>query len=156
MRFYNAAAGLIATVCGMLGTSAPVAIAQPVANMGTLTCAASPAEKELLGSDRQLSCTFEPLTGAKASLVGKIKRDETRNESGAKIILVWSVLGPKVGTSVKQLEGSYHGVAGSEANGLVGGATGDIALKPVTPDNLDLGETAAFAVLELQLAAIKT
>jgi hypothetical protein len=140
---------------GALVVPAPVAVAQPVANMGTLTCAASPAEKELLGPDRKLSCTFEPLTGAKASFVGTIKRADTKNESGAKVILVWSVLGPKVGTSVKQLEGSYHGVVGSEANGLVGGAAGDIALKPVTPDELDLGETAALAVLELQLAAMK-
>jgi hypothetical protein len=140
---------------GALVVPAPVAVAQPVANMGTLTCAASPAEKELLGPDRKLSCTFEPLTGAKASFIGTIKRAGTKNESGAKVILVWSVLGPKVGTSVKQLEGSYHGVVGSEANGLVGGAAGDIALKPVTPDELDLGETAALAVLELQLAAMK-
>jgi hypothetical protein len=155
MRFSKGAAGLLAMMWGALAVSMPVAVAQPVANMGTLTCAASPAEKELLGPNRKLSCTFEPLTGAKASFIGTITRAKAKSTSDAKIILVWSVLGPKVNTSVKQLEGSYHGVVGSEANGLVGGAAGGIALKPVTPDELGLGETAALSVLELQLAAMK-
>lgn len=133
--------------------------AEPVANIGTLTCVTSPGEKEKLGPERELSCSFEPLTGPKAQLKGVVKQIGGQAAPGdAKIVLVWSVLGPEIGGPARQLEGRYVGAIGegrgANATGLVGGANGSIALRPLTLDP-NIGENAALAVVELQLAAMK-
>ena len=132
--------------------------AEPVANIGTLTCVASPGEKQQLGPERALSCTFEPLEGPKAQLTGVVKRIGAQTPGDAKIVLAWSVLGPKIGGPASQLEGRYIGAIGegrgANATGLVGGASGSITLRPLTLDP-NIGEDAALAVVELQLAAMK-
>ncbi|MGD9802027.1 MAG: DUF992 domain-containing protein [Hyphomicrobiaceae bacterium] len=130
---------------------------EPVANAGTLTCVASPGDKDTLGPERAVNCVFEPLKGTKANLSGTIRRLGVQAPADAKLVLVWSVLGPTVDTASKQLEGRYVGTVGegrgANAAGLVGGGDGHIALKPLTLD-LDTGENAAQAVLELQLSAM--
>ena len=123
-------------------------------------CVASPGEKDMLGPERQLSCTFEPLTGAKANFTGVVKRGGGGDEatSHAKTVLVWAVLGPRIDAAASQLEGRYVGAVGEgqgvNAPGLVGGHGGRIVLRPLTLD-ADLGENASVAVLELQLSSMK-
>ncbi len=147
------ASALVASVSSMT-----VEAVEPLANMGTLTCVASPGETEPLGPERQLSCTFEPLTGAKAQMTGTVKRIGAQTPSDAKIVLAWTVMAPKIDTPVNQLEGRYVGAVGegrgANSTGLVGGAGGHITLRPLTLDP-NIGENAALAVLELQLAAMK-
>ncbi|MGE0766657.1 MAG: DUF992 domain-containing protein [Hyphomicrobiaceae bacterium] len=152
------ALSMAAAAVVVLSTSRPSTATEPVANIGTLTCVASPGDKETLGPERRVSCTFEPLTGPKANLGGTIKRVGAKTPSDAKIILAWSVMGPQVGATVKQLEGRYVGAVGegrgANASGLVGGHGGHITLQPLTLDP-NIGKNAALAVLELHLAAIK-
>lgn len=149
----------------VLGLSAAIWVlssslfAQPIANLGTLACTVDPATEEPFGVERELSCTFEPIAGPKVDLVGVVKRLGADVGGQAKIVLVWSVLGPKLDTPLKQLEGRYLGTLASErgetdAAGLLGGANANIRLKPLTLDP-QLGTNAALSVLELELAAMK-
>jgi hypothetical protein len=140
-------------------TTGAVGAAEPVANIGTLTCIASPGEKEQLGPERELSCSFDPLQGPKAQLKGVVKQIGGQATPGdAKIVLVWSVLGPEIGGPASQLEGRYIGAygegRGANATGLVGGESGSIALRPLNLDP-NVGENAALVVLELELSAMK-
>jgi len=156
----SAAAGLSAAL--LYGYAAKST--EPATNLGTLTCTASPDDKDLLGAEQRVSCVFEPLTGSKASLDGTIKRIGGQSPVEAKVVLVWAVLGPSVDAAAKQLEGRYIGSPaegrgtgdGRETNvgGLVGGNGGHFALRPLALDS-SLGENAAIAVLELQLSSIK-
>jgi hypothetical protein len=147
-----------AAICATMAFPAPTLAAEPLANMGTLTCVASPGETEPLGPERQLSCTFEPLIGPKAQLKGIVKQVGAQTAGDAKIVLAWTVLAPKVDTPAKQLEGRYVGAIGegrgANATGLTGGASGSITLRPLTLDP-NIGENAALAVVELQLAAMR-
>lgn len=148
--------GISASVMLLSGS---LALAQPVANLGTLTCTVDPATKEPFGVERELSCTFEPVVGSKVDLVGVVKRLGTEIGGQQKIVLVWSVLGPSLDTPIKQLEGRYLGSFASPRNeadsaGLVGGAEANIKLRPLTLDP-QLGTNAAISVLELELAAMK-
>jgi hypothetical protein len=133
--------------------------AQPNANLGTLTCTVDPATEETFGVERELSCTFQPIAGPKIDLVGAVKRLGADVGGQGKVVLVWSVLGPTLDTPLKQLEGRYLGSLTSErgeadAAGLLGGANGNIRLKPLTLDP-QLGTNAALSVLELELATMK-
>jgi len=139
-------------------TSLTIAAAEPVANMGTLTCIATPNEKDTLGPARKLSCSFEPLVGTKAEFTGVMKQAASDVPSDAKVVLVWAVLAPKVETDVSQLQGHYRGVAGAasgdNADMMIGGVDGSIGLKPVTPDP-DPGANGGPTLLELELSAMK-
>lgn len=150
---------IFAIIASALLLTGSLALAEPVANLGTLTCTVDPATKEPFGVERELSCTFEPIVGSQVALVGVVKRLGADVADQAKIVLVWSVLGPSVDTPVKQLEGRYLGSLASErdqddAAGLVGGANANIRLKPLTLDP-QLGTNAALSVLELELAAMR-
>lgn len=92
--------GISASVMLLSGS---LALAQPVANLGTLTCTVDPATKEPFGVERELSCTFEPVVGSKVDFVGVVKRLGTEIGGQQKIVLVWSVLGPSLDTPIKQL-----------------------------------------------------
>lgn len=133
---------------------------EPVENLGTLTCTASPGDKDLLGPEVRLSCAYEPTEGAKASFAGTIKRIDGQAQSDGKVVLVWAVLGPKADDTAAQLEGRYQGASteGGRPNetGLVGGNGGHITLRPLTVDpGVGVGENAALTVMELQLSAMK-
>src|SRR5665809_167298 len=148
--------GISASVLLLSGS---LALAQPVANLGTLTCTVDPATKQPFGVERELSCTFEPVVGSKVDLVGVVKRLGTEIGGQQKIVLVWSVLGPSLDTPIKQLEVRYLESLASPGNeaasaGLVGGAEANIMLRPLTLDP-QLGTNAAISVLELEIAAMK-
>jgi len=131
---------------------------EPAAHLGTLTCTASPEDKDLLGAEQRVSCVFEPLAGTKANLDGVIKRTGAPSSVEAKFVLVWAVLGPKIDGAAKQLEGRYIGTRGegreTSVSGLVGGNGGHFTLRPLTLEP-NIGENAAIAVLELQLSAMR-
>jgi hypothetical protein len=150
---------ICAIITSALLLTGSLALAEPIANLGTLTCTVDPGTKEPFGVERELSCSFEPIVGSQVTFVGVVKRLGADVAGHAKIVLVWSVLGPSVDTPVKQLEGRYLGSLASErdqndAAGLVGGANANIRLKPLTLDP-QLGGNAALSVLELELAAMR-
>lgn len=153
-------ASAVAAVVLICASSVWSIAAEELGEIGTLTCVASPGEKELLGPERELSCTFEPLNGAKVELKGVVKQVGTNTAPGTgKIVMVWSVLGPQKDGPPSQLEGRYIGALGESkigagSPGLVGGASGNLTLRPLTPAP-ETGENIALAVIELQLVAMK-
>ncbi|MGE0701655.1 MAG: DUF992 domain-containing protein [Hyphomicrobiaceae bacterium] len=158
MRLRTTCSLVVAAILALAAHSRLVAAAEPVANIGTLTCVASPASKEPLGVERELSCTFAPVTGPQAKLTGVVKRLGAQVPGQAKIVLAWSVLAPDVATPAQSLEGRYVGSLGaprnSESVGLVGGKGGGIALRPLTVAP-DVGSNAAISVVELELSAMR-
>jgi hypothetical protein len=151
--------GAILIAGAMFAVAPPPLLADPpIANVGTLTCVTSPGDQDTLAPERQLSCTFTPISGVKAQMRGTIKRIGAQTRSDAKVVLAWTVMAPELGAPAKQLEGRYVGSIGegrdANATGLIGGAGGNIALRPLNLE-ANKGENAALAVLELHLSAMK-
>lgn len=141
-----AALGLTLTL-----TSATISSAQsPTAHMGTLTCVLSPASEEPFGTERELSCDFQPLMGPRADLRGVVKRLGASVPDQQQSAMIWTVFGPSLDTPAGHLEGRYVGSLGS---GLIGGMESSIRLKPLTAGP-EFGN-AALSVLELELTAMK-
>lgn len=153
-----AATGLAVTVFGAaLSISSPAEAA--VANLGTLKCILDPGTKEPFGVERELSCTYAPITGPEADFTGVVKKIGVETPSQEKIVMIWSVAGPQDGLAADDLEGRYIGSLAApdddaNAPGLVGGVNSDIVLTPLTVEP-DAGDNAATLILELDLRAMK-
>ncbi len=148
-----------AIVCATLGFGWTGPAQAAAANLGTLKCILDPATKEPFGVERQLSCTYAPITGPQADFTGVIKRIGVETPDPDRIVLIWSVAGPQAGFAADDLEGRYVGNLAApedDANtpGIIGGLKSDIVLTPLTVDP-SIGDNAATLILELDLRAMK-
>lgn len=125
--------------------------------VGELRCDVAATVGELLGSRRNVDCTFLPTgKGSKQRYVGSIADvgvDVGELKKGSMVWLVYSA-SP---TNDAGLEGSYGGVTaeasvgfGLGANVLVGGNGNSISLQPVSLEALQ-GLNVAAGVTELSL-----
>ncbi|MDX2157669.1 MAG: DUF992 domain-containing protein [Hyphomicrobiaceae bacterium] len=147
--------------CGLLPQgSATAQKTEAMVNIGTLMCTVDPEKTPSPEPGAlHLSCSYEPLTGPKAQFTGVVKKVTGDGGTPGKVVLAWSVMASSQSTPVERLEGSYLGTLdpqrGTRAPSLVGGAESSIALRPLT-DTASLGDSSALAVLELQLASVRT
>lgn len=151
--------GCAAVVSAVLLSSSGVAA--PVANVGTLTCTLTPSTKQDDKADHNASCTFDGLTGRKASFVGTVKRHGEETEtSNARIVLIWSVQAPTPEIPLEAIEGEYVGLVAPKDDtaaptSLRGGRDDDIELVPLTPEPGAL-PGATLSVLRLSLSTMRT
>ena len=135
-----------------LGTSA-----QADVRVGVMTCDMDSGFGYVLGSSRDLHCTFVPTTGAPEHYAGTISKfgiDIGYVQSAA---IVWTVVAPTVALPPGSLTGSYGGATASAtvgvgvgANVLVGGSSDTISLQPVSVEGgTGLNVAGGFAVLSL-------
>ena len=136
---YRIAATLV--TAGLLAITAATvpASAQPRQRIGTLTCDISAGIGMIVGSQRQVRCTFTPSQGRRERYLGTITRFglDLGVTTGARMIWAAHMTGGRRPPGV--LAGTYAGasgeatlIAGLGANVLVGGSNQSIALQPVS------------------------
>jgi Protein of unknown function (DUF992) len=137
---------------------AGAALAEDRVQAGSLTCDVSAGIGLILGSQRQVYCTFTPaFPGSVEVYTGSITRIGI--DLGATIggVMIWVVYAPRA-RPIGGLAGEYAGasaeasiVAGLGANVLVGGFGSAIALQPISVQGqFGLNLAAGIAGLELQ------
>ncbi|BCP54581.1 hypothetical protein K32_31980 [Kaistia sp. 32K] len=107
--------------------------------IGTLTCDINSGLGYIIGSAKEVACTFAPYGGGSEQYIGNIKKlgvDLGWTKQGR---LVWAVFAPTAGYHRGSLGGLYLGataeatvVGGVGANVLFGGTRGSIALQPIS------------------------
>ncbi len=144
-------AGLAAAA--LLAIGAAPASAQSNVRVGTLSCNIDPSVSFIIGSVRNMSCTFRPsVRGAKpATYSGSVRRLGLDVGFSGKGGMVWGVFAPSAKVGQGALRGTYVGASagatigvGLGANVLVGGSNNTIALQPLSVEgqtglNLALG-----------------
>lgn len=137
--------------------------AQPAGNhveAGVLRCDVSAGIGLILGSTRQLDCTFEPRRGRAERYRGTIQRLGLDLGATTRGVMIWGVLAPSrvasgalTGRYVGASAGASAGV-GVGANALVGGSNNAITLQPVSVQ-AQLGVNVAAGVAELSLTRVR-
>jgi len=147
----------------VLAVSAWLAAPAQAANgvkVGVLNCSVSSGWGFILGSSKEVNCSFVPSRGAGEHYVGSISKvgvDIGYTKGG---VLVWDVIAPASDVRPGALEGNYGGVsasatvgAGIGANVLIGGFDKSIALQPVSIEgNTGLNVAAGIGALSLKHA----
>lgn len=148
-------AGLAAAALMVVG--ALPASAQSRVQVGQLRCTLAPNVSFILGSVRDMSCTFQPRHGKARSYQGTIRRLGLDIGVSGKGELVWGVFAPSSRVQPETLRGNYVGasanaaiVAGLGANALVGGNNSTIALQPLSVE-AQTGLNLALGVADMSL-----
>jgi hypothetical protein len=137
MRRFGTTVGSLGLLGALsLGTSA--AQAQDV-RAGVMTCDVDSGFGFVVGSSRDLHCTFIPAAGAPEHYAGSISRFGLDIGYMQNAVIVWNVVAPTVALSPGSLTGTYGGATASVtlgvgvgANVLVGGSKDTISLQPVS------------------------
>jgi len=129
--------GLAAAAMLFWTTSGP-AFAQGGVQIGTLTCNASSGWGFIVGSTRDLTCTFSA-PGRVEYYRGQISRFGVDIGYTTGGVLIWTVVAPTAMLRPGDLAGNYGGGSanvtigiGVGANALVGGSNNTIALQPLS------------------------
>lgn len=101
-KFSSAVA--IAAACFL--ASAPAQARTPAVNIGTLTCTVEPLPTGAKTRKHDLSCTFQPRNGPRASYAGSISIVAGARLLDANRVLIWTVLAPK-GMEAHDIAGRY-------------------------------------------------
>jgi hypothetical protein len=157
MIYKSFAAALVGLAA--LGIAAPAGAQASRVQVGQLACSVSAGIGLIIGSQRNVNCTFQPDNGPPEAYTGTITKIglDVGVTSGSAI--VWTVL---AGTNryVGMLSGTYAGAqaeatvgAGVGANVLVGGSNSSVALQPLSVQGqVGLNVAAGIGALELHLA----
>jgi hypothetical protein len=149
--FITAAALVLAALSGSVQ-------AQERIQAGQLTCDVSAGIGLIIGSQRNVSCTFTPATPGPieyyTGTISKLGVDIGVTTGGVMVWLVWSPTNRPVGG----LTGNYVGasaeasvVAGLGANALIGGSNRSVALQPLSVQGqVGLNIAAGVAGLDLR------
>ena len=132
--------------------------------IGSLSCDVGDGTGFIVGSTRELTCTFNPIQEGLAdeTYVGEINRwgvDIGKTQKGQ---MSWLVLAPtEAEYSEGGLNGSYKGVSaeatlfvGAGANLMVGGSEDTLALQPLSV-NTQTGVNFAIGVGEINLQRVQ-
>jgi hypothetical protein len=149
---------MIAGVAAAAAGASPAGAKDTVA-VGQLTCSIKGGSSFILGSTRELLCTFRVRPEDQGELYeGVIKKFGLDVGKANNTILAWTVLAPAdVPAYQGVLMGRYAGVAadasigvGGGANVLIGGSNDAISLQPVSLQR-QAGVSAALGVAEVEL-----
>ncbi len=126
---------------------------------GTLVCDVSGGLGMIIGSQREMACTFTNSRGELEVYTGVIRRFGLDLGATTGAQMVWAVLAPSGQFARGALAGSYAGAsadasvgAGLGANVLLGGSNRSIALQPLSLQG-QAGLNVAVGVADLQLRA---
>src|SRR5580700_11194080 len=153
-KAFSAVLGSAAAFAAMVAT--PVQAQPSRVQVGQLACSVSAGVGLIVGSQRNVSCTFQPDNGPPEAYTGTMTKVglDVGFTSGSAI--VWTVF---TGTNryVGMLSGTYTGAqaeatvaAGVGANALIGGSNRSVALQPLSVQG-QVGLDLAVGVAELQL-----
>jgi hypothetical protein len=125
---------------------------------GVMTCDMDSGFGYVLGSSRDLHCTFVPATGAPEYYTGTISKFGVDIGYVQNAVIVWAVVAPTVALPPGSLTGTYGGATASAtigvgvgANVLVGGFSDTISLQPVSIEGgTGLNVSGGFASMSLR------
>lgn len=143
----------LASVAFLALAALPVSAQTPSGiQVGQLSCEMAPNVAFVIGSVREMTCTFTPTgRGRPTSYTGEVRRYGLDIGFNGKGRLLWNVFAARAGVEPASLRGSYLGASGDAsvgvgigANALVGGSGHSITLQPVSVEartgvNLGLG-----------------
>jgi Protein of unknown function (DUF992) len=155
MRRFGMAVGSLG-LFGALSLGTPAAQAQDV-RAGLMTCDVDSGFGFVVGSSRDLHCTFLPAAGAPEHYVGSISKFGVDIGYVQNAVIVWDVVAPTVALPSGSLTGTYGGATASVtlgigvgANVLVGGSQNTISLQPVSIEGgTGLNVAGGFASINL-------
>lgn len=138
--------------------AAPAAAQQRV-QVGVLECTSAGGVGFVIGSIREIACTFRGADGSTDGYAGTVRRLGLDLGVAQNIVMVWNVFAPSAGAPRGVLAGNYIGASaeatvgvGLGANALVGGSNNTIALQPVSV-SAATGLNVAGGVADLELRA---
>jgi len=149
-------AGLAAAA--LLAIGAAPAAAQSGVRVGSLSCTVDPSIGFIIGSVRNLHCTFNPTRGGpRVAYTGTVSRLGLDVGVTGKGGMVWAVFAPTRQVQPHQLRGTFVGASSSAsvgvgvgANVLVGGNNNTITLQPLSLEG-QTGLNLALGVASLTL-----
>jgi hypothetical protein len=151
---------LIAGAAALAATFAGSGAQAQVVQSGTLTCDVAAGVGMIVGSRRNVVCTFQNAAGELEIYDGAISKLGVDIGVTQGSTIVWSVLAPSGRTVRGALSGSFVGAtaqatlgAGVGANALVGGFRRSITLQPLslsTQSGLNVAAGAAELTLRLR------
>jgi hypothetical protein len=132
--------------------------AQADVRAGVMTCDMDSGFGYVLGSSRDLHCTFVPAAGAPEYYAGTISKFGVDIGYVQNAVIVWTVVAPTVALPPGSLTGTYGGATASAmfgvgvgANVLVGGSSDTISLQPVSVEGgTGLNVAGGFASMNLR------
>ena len=135
-RRFGMALSALGLVTGGLALGTP---AQADVRVGVMTCDMDSGFGYVLGSSRDLHCTFVPAAGTPEHYAGTILKFGVDIGYMQNAVIVWTVVAPTVSLPPGSLTGTYGGATGSVtvgvgvgANVLMGGSSQTISLQPVS------------------------
>ncbi|MEJ1160686.1 DUF992 domain-containing protein [Prosthecomicrobium sp. N25] len=146
-----------------VAAAALVALAQPASaevrlKVGVLECDIVGGVGFIVGSTRDLACTYTPVRGKREAYAGRISRFGIDIGAVTSTKLIWAVFAPS-NTRLGALAGGYVGASaeatvgvGIGANALIGGFGNSIALNPLSVQ-AQTGANLAAGVAGLSLTA---
>ena len=157
IRNYWRLLGIAGLILGAAALSPP-AYAEGGVRVGTLTCNVSSGWGFVIGSSRDLRCTFSPSKGAPEHYNGNVQKFGVDIGYVSSAVIVWGVIAPSGTLAPGAIAGNFGGATASAtiaiglgANVLVGGSNNSIALQPVSIEgNTGLNVAAGIAALTLQ------
>lgn len=148
---------LAAAAAAALMTAAPAAQAQNI-QVGTLTCSVAPGAGFVVGSRKQIACTFQNAAAKLEVYDGSITKIGVDIGFTDGAVIVWNVLAPSGRYAVGALNGNYIGATaeatvggGVGANALIGGFNRSITLQPLSIST-QTGVNIAAGAAEMTLA----
>src|SRR5271167_3420576 len=125
--------------------------------VGVMTCDMASGFGYVVGSSRDLHCTFLPAAGPPEHYTGSISKLGVDIGYVQNAVIVWTVVAPTVALAPGSLTGTYGGATASVtvgvgvgANVLVGGSNDTISLQPVSVEGgTGLNVAGGFASLSL-------
>src|SRR5215472_230347 len=154
---FSAALGALGLVTSGLALGTP-AQAHDL-KVGVMTCDMAAGFGYILGSSRDLHCTFSPAAGPVEHYAGAISKFGVDIGYAQNAVIVWTVVAPTVAPPPGSLTGTYRGATASVtvgvgvgANVLVGGFNDTISLQPVSIEGgTGLNVAGGFASMSLSL-----
>jgi hypothetical protein len=149
------AIGAFGLMAGILAPGTP-GRAQAV-QAGTLSCSVASGWGFILGSSRELRCTYAPVSGPPEHYAGAINKFGVDIGYMQSAVILWTVLAPSATLGPGALAGNYVGATGSAAVGvgvganvLVGGSNNTVSLQPVSISG-GVGLNVAGGIAEVSL-----
>ena len=155
--------GLSIAALAWLVVATPAGAAQGGIKAGILTCNVDGGFGYILGSSRDVKCTYAPASGKKAETYkGTISKFGVDIGYLNSSVMVWSVFAPTSDLKHGTLAGQYSGATGSAtvgmgagANVLVGGSKNAFTIQPVSIEG-STGLNVAGGIATLTLESVRT
>lgn len=130
---------LAASVLGLMASLAPANAIEARIEVGVLSCDVEGGNGFVLGSKKDMSCTFTGIDDFRETYTGTVRKFGLDIGQTDRTVITWAVFAPTTELESGALEGNYAGLSaevtagvGIGANAMLGGFDKSIALQPLS------------------------